>query len=87
MRSFWAGVATTVVFLFVSLFFFGVAMRGLPQAIDCVNYKAYAAAGKAPATRVEVTSTRRHGFFRTYTFPPLGCRAYWHRSNKDEHFR
>ena len=87
MRSFWAGVATTVVVLFFCFFVFGVAMRGLPQAIDCVNYAAYEEAGIAPATRVEITSTRKHGFFRTYTVRALGCTAYWHRSNKDKYFR
>ncbi len=87
MRSLWAGVATTVVFLFVSLFVFFVANGGLPQVIDCVNYKAYDAAGKTPATWVEVTSMREHGYFRTYTVRALGYTAYWHRSNKDEYFR
>jgi hypothetical protein len=82
MRSFWAGVATTIavlfVALFVSLFALGVA-RGMPQAIDCVNYGDW-----QPAVDVEVASTRKHGYFHTYR--ALGCTAYFHDSRKDKYF-
>jgi hypothetical protein len=70
-------VVTTVVFLFVSLFVFGVA-AGFPQVIDC-RYT-----GGPPAVSVEIESNRKHGYFRTYR--ALGCTAYFHASNKDMYF-
>ena len=78
MKNFLAGVVTTVLFLLVSLFVFGV-VKGYPQAIDCVNY-----ASRSPAVDVEVESNRKHGYFHTYR--ALGCEAYWYRSRKDMYF-
>jgi hypothetical protein len=82
MRSFWAGVATTLVCgafaLFVLWLSVGIAV-GMPQAVDCVNY----ADGK-PAVWVEIESNRKHGYFHTYR--ALGCTADFHDSRKDEYF-
>jgi hypothetical protein len=76
--AFWRGVATTVVVLFVLWLSVGVAF-GYPQAVECVKDN------RGPAVDVDVESYRKWGYFRT--FEVGACTAYWHRSEKDEHFR
>jgi hypothetical protein len=75
MKPFLAGVETTVVVLFVSLFFSGIAITGgqgvFPQVIDCRYH--YQGGG---AVWMEIGSTREHGEF--VTFRALGCTGYWH---------
>jgi len=83
LYAFWRGVATGIVASAFALFvlWFAVAFNiGMPQALDCVNYGDW-----TPAVDVEVTSNRKWGYFRTYQVG--GCTAYFHASNKYEHFR
>ena len=69
MRSFLAGVATTIVCGALALFVFGIAV-GFPQVIDC-RYT-----GGPPAVQMEIGTNREHGGF--VTFRALGCTGYWH---------
>ena len=70
MRSFLAGVATTIVCGTLALFVFGIAV-GFPQVIDC-RYTGR----QAPAVWMEIGSARPHG--ELVTFRALGCTGYWH---------
>ena len=83
MKTFLAGVVTTVVVLFVSFYASGIVIAGgdslSPQVIDC-RYT-----GGPPAVQMEIGTNREHGEF--VTFRALGCTGYWHVSTKDEHFR
>jgi hypothetical protein len=69
MRSFLAGVATTIVCGALALFVFGIFV-GFPQVIDC-RYT-----GGPPAVWMEIESARPHG--ELVTFRALGCTGYWH---------
>jgi hypothetical protein len=81
MKSFWAGVATTIVcgvFALFVLWFAVAGSIGMPQVVECIKDN------RSPAVYMDIGSGRKWGYFRTYEVG--ACTAYFHASHKDEHF-
>jgi hypothetical protein len=82
MRSFWAGVATTIVCGVFALFvlWFAVAFTvGNPRVVECIKDN------RKPAVSMDIEAGRRYGYFRTYEVG--ACTAYFTASNKAKYFR
>jgi hypothetical protein len=77
MRSFWAGVATTIVG--GAFVLFALWLVTTPKVLECVSDDSRA------AISMDLVATRKFGYLRTYEVGD--CTAYFVASNKAQYFR
>jgi hypothetical protein len=77
MRSFWAGVATTIVCGVFALFALWLVTS--PKVVECIKDN------DKPAVAMGIEPTRQYGYLRTFEVGP--CTAYFVANNSAKHFR